>query len=104
VSQTLFAAALAAPLIGVRKRWPDIHHAIDLDAVCEGWDRGTYRSACGLTGLRMVGAYPQGYEGVHAVQWPPRVSAMPDGVQRCRECWVATGKARPVSAWTRSTQ
>ncbi len=91
---SLLSAALDAPLLAVLKRWPNTTHAITMESVIDGWDRGTFTSACGMKTLRLVG----NGNGA-AVCWPPRIKGCP--MERCRECWVATGKKRPRSHWTR---
>jgi hypothetical protein len=94
----LFGAALDAPLMAVRKRWPNTIHAIDLQHVVGGWDRGTFWSACGLRGLRLVGTHYD--EALIAAPWPPRLRGLPEDTERCRECWELTGKRRPRSTYT----
>jgi hypothetical protein len=36
-----------------------------------------------------------------AAPFPPRIKGMPDTMERCRECWIATGKRRPRVEWLR---
>lgn len=35
----------------------------------------------------------------YPVGWPPRVSTLPAGIERCRDCWEATGRKRPHPDW-----
>ena len=81
---SLIACAMNAPLIGVSKRWPNTLHAIDMDGLpIAKWPDGTATSVCGKTRLRLLG----GREGL-PIAWPPRVSSLPDGTTRCRDCYV----------------
>jgi len=48
------------------------------------WPKGKAVSACGLSGLRVIGS-----RDGNAVPWPPRVASLPDGTTRCRECYSA---------------
>ena len=89
----LISACFAAPLMAVRRRWPDVLHAVDMEHVIDGWERGSYVSACGLNGLRLVGMNAGG-ETVAAC-WPPRLKGMPERMERCRTCWLETGRMRP---------
>lgn len=88
----LLTLALNAPLIGVRKRWPQTLHAIDMDGLpIATWPKGKATSVCGVTGLRVV----ESRQG--AALWPPRVSTLPDGTVRCRDCFEGTRPKRPRS-------
>ena len=90
---TLLELLFNAPLTGVRKRWPEVLHAIEMDGVpVKTWPHGKATSACGLTGLRVVAVERSGL-----MLWPPRVASLPDGLSRCRVCHEATGKRRPRS-------
>lgn len=94
----LFGLAFGAPLIGVLKRWPHRMHAVDMDGVIKGsLGRGTFEAACGLGGLRLWGYTAN--DRTFATPWPPRIKGMPDGFERCRECWEATGRMRPRAEW-----
>jgi hypothetical protein len=90
---TLIGAALDAPLMAVRQRWPNSLHAVDLKHVIEGWERGTFHSVCGLKGLRLVPATVDGFR--IAAAWPPRLRGLPDHLERCRTCWIESGRMRP---------
>jgi hypothetical protein len=97
----LIAVMFDAPVIGVLRRWPNRVHAIEMEAVAAGWERGTFKSACGVTGLRFWGLEVENV--LCAAPFPPRVKGMPDGLVRCRECWVLTGKKRPRVEWRGET-
>ncbi len=82
----LIEAMFLAPLIGVSKRWPKTFHAIEFKPMIRPWMEGkSYTAACGRTGLRIVAA-----DGI--IPWPPphRMARH----ERCRPCWVKTGKPR----------
>jgi hypothetical protein len=52
---SLISLMFSAPLIGVRLRWPNVLHAIDMDGLpIKSWPNGKARSVCGLSGLRVV--------------------------------------------------
>ena len=88
----LTSLMLGAPWIGVRKRWPNVLHAVrDEDLPIATWPRGTARSACGLAGVRLE------WSNGGPVPWPPRLRWMPDGWSRCADCHDATGRKRPRS-------
>jgi len=93
----LVAVMFDAPVMGVSRRWPNTVHAVDMEGVVEGWGRGTFKSTCGKTGLRFWGHEVEGV--LCAAPFPPRVKGMPDSTERCRECWVLTGKKRPRVEW-----
>lgn len=95
----LVGVMLDAPIMGVLVRWPHRLHAVDMEAVCDGWDRGTFRSVCGFRGLKLVGADTE--PDPIAAPWPPRLRGLPDGYERCRTCWEGTGKMRPRIQWRR---
>ena len=90
----LLSAVINAPLMGVLRRWPHRLHAVDMEGVVDGWERGFFRSACGLRGLKICGATMEEDHGL-AAPWPPRLRGLPEGFVRCRVCWEATGKKRP---------
>ena len=98
----------AAPLIGVRQRWPNVLHAITLDGVGATMVKGrTFPSACGLKGLRLVeGRYTEAPDEMRPLPalWPPRIKGMPENMTRCRSCWEETGKQRPRSDWVPNFQ
>ena len=96
---SLLGAALDAPLIGIRKRWPATIHAIEMGQVVDGWERGTFTSACGVSGLRLEGVNME--QQTIAVRFPPRLQGMPSDRDRCRPCWVATGRKRPRVEWVK---
>lgn len=96
----LLDVLFAAPIIAVSKRWPRVVHAVEVEALVEGWNRGTFVSACGVSGLRLMGAaLDDGSDFVGL--FPPRLKGMPDEMSRCRTCWEATGRKRPRCSWTR---
>lgn len=85
----LFSLMLAAPLVGVRKRWPDVLHAVTDDGLpIKTWPHGTARSACGLTGVRLLSLAPGG-----PIPWPVQ-QRLPNGWVRCEACHEATGRKR----------
>lgn len=89
---SLIALMMHAPLIGIRLRWPTVLHAIDMDGLpIKTWPHGKARSVCGLSGLRVAGS------GETIGLWPPRVSSLPDGWTRCKDCFDATKHKRPRS-------
>lgn len=92
---TLIDVVFTAPVIGVRKREPLKLHALTLRAVASAWPNGKPKrlpvAACGVSGVRILS------DGPHSVlPWPPPARGAV-GFERCRECWVATGKKRPRS-------
>lgn len=87
----LLVVAMDAPIMAVLRRWPNTAHAVTMESIIEGWNRGTFTSACGLRSLRIVG--PDGY----AARWPPRIRGCP--YERCYDCWVTTGKRLPRTRW-----
>jgi len=87
---SLIELVFNAPLVGVRKRWPNVLHAVEMEGL--PWPEGKAVSACGITGLRVVAD-----ERSMVMPWPPRVASIPDGMSRCRPCHEATGKLRPRS-------
>ena len=93
----LLTAAFNAPLVGVLRRWPHRLHAVTMEAVVDGWKRGSFKSACGLRGMAFCAATFEESPGSDptAAPWPPRLQGMPEGFIRCRVCWEATGKKRP---------
>ena len=95
---SLIGLMLDAPLLGVLRRWPDRLHAVDMQAIAEGWDRGTFHAACGARSLRLVGA--RWNDERVAALWPPRIRSLPPHRVRCRTCWEATGRMRPRVDWS----
>jgi hypothetical protein len=95
----LFVAALCAPLIATHPNNPTVLHAATMDAVIEGWDKGTVTSACGQTGLKL----PTYTADNLVIPWPPRIRSLPEGTTRCRQCQQATGSGRPRSSWKAGT-
>lgn len=93
----LIAAALNAPLIGVLPRWRHRLHAVTMEGVVDGWEKGSFVSACGIKGMKFFPAtFEENPEGDRlAAPWPPRIKGLPEGFIRCRTCWVATGKKPP---------
>lgn len=50
----LAAAALAAPLVAVNERHPQVLHAAELETIVAAWPDGTVQAECGATGLRLL--------------------------------------------------
>lgn len=94
MAESLFVAMLRAPLVGVVPGDTAVLHAADMALIAHGWERGETESVCGVPGLKLV----DGGDG-SGVEWPPRVSSLPDGRRRCRACHLATGRKRPRSAF-----
>ena len=94
----MLGMAFDAPLIGLLKRWPNKLHAVPMESVIDASLSGrAYESACGMRGLRLLGKEVDGQQ--IAARWPPRLRGLPDDLERCRECWDATGKMRPRTEW-----
>lgn len=92
---TLLAAMFTAPLIGVNLRYPERLHAVDMDVLPAAWPNRCVSAPCGAKRLRIMKS------GDFIVPWPPDSRSLPEGWERCRECWVATGKKRPRSRWSK---
>lgn len=95
--EPLFSAMLRAPLIAVDPDAAAVLHAVSMDEVCRTWPGSKAPNepmvaACGTAGMVAVGT-PDGF----AVEWPPRVRTLPEGVTRCRACQAATGYRPPRS-------
>lgn len=97
---TLLDLAFNAPLVGIRKRWPNVLHAVDMKGLpVKTWPNGTATSVCGLRGLRVLSS--PGVDGNDLlVLWPPRVAGLAP-MTRCPECHEATGRKRPRSTFRR---
>lgn len=92
----LITALFTAPLVGIRKRWPRVLHAIEMDGIPVHDLDGTATSACGVTGLRIVAvADEDGTDFV--VPWPPYVEGLAPNHERCKACFDACKKKRPRS-------
>lgn len=101
----LITFALCAPLVAVLPDERHVQHAATMDALVKGWDRtevepaddGSPRVAGLPEGVRTACGRPGGallqVDGT-LVLWPVRVSTLPDGVRRCRECYAATGRPK----------
>jgi hypothetical protein len=89
---SLLGAAMDAPLIAFSRRWPDTLHAVTMEQVVKGWKQGTFVSACGRSGLRLMAL---NREQQMAALWPPAVRGLAPDLIRCRECWEWTGRMRP---------
>lgn len=96
---SLIGAMLDAPLMAVSARWPKTIHAVDMEQVIKGWERQTYKSACGKSGLRFVGVDTE--DGEFIALWPPRLKGLPPSTERCQDCFIATGRMRPRTAWNK---
>lgn len=82
-----------APLIGIRVRWPNVLHAVELDGI--PFDpNGTCTSACGLKGLRIA------VTGTTVALWPPYVKGLGEK-KRCPECFAICKKKKPRSRFVR---
>lgn len=61
---------------------------------------GPYVPVCGadVPRIKLYGVRCQTSEGpgIQAMEWPPPARGFGE---RCRECWVATGKKRPGPSW-----
>lgn len=105
VSYGMLAAIFEAPLQASSRRWPKLIHAVDVDAIGDFFvhSRKTMTAVCGARQVRLVVMLRQvGDEQVPGgAPWPPRVKGMPEQRERCRECWVATGKPCPRTEWNR---
>jgi hypothetical protein len=91
---TLMTALVYAPLVGIRKRWPNVAHAVEIDELIRAWPSGSPLpvAACGVRGLRLIS------DDVNAIiPWP--IPARGGPMERCRECWVVTGSKRPRARW-----
>lgn len=87
----LFVLAFSCPLIGVRQRWPNVLHAVEVDGLpIKTWPKGTARSVCGKTGVRVL------MDGDTLVPWPPYVKGLGEKV-RCSECFEKCPKKKPVA-------
>lgn len=86
----LVEAMLRAPLVAIQPG-ERVFHAVGVGALAKGWPDGPGVAPCGAV-VKLLGV-PFGSD--NAVEWPPRVSSLPDGWTRCRECHDATGKMRP---------
>lgn len=82
----LITCLIHAPLVAVSKRWPNKLHAAPMEAIATAWPDGTVTAPCGARGLRLVRI------GDRVALWPPYAKGP---AERCRECWLATGKRRP---------
>lgn len=90
LSPWLFAACLNAPVMGVADC---VYHGVTLDALAGLYSEPaeTVAAACGA----MVKLVPLSEHPTTAAPWPPRVSTLPVGRSRCKECHALTGKKRP---------
>lgn len=98
-----------APLTARSRRWPRVLHAVTLDGLIDGYKSGrwTFTAACGRTSLRLEGRPtlldPSGNRhanGPYPVPWPPSTRGLPADMERCRDCWIVTGKPHPRVVWT----
>lgn len=96
---SLLGAAMMEPLIVVDKRARRFH-AVSFSSAAKVIDgrsrRVTVDAVCGARG-RLYGVRGMIGEEERAIMvpWPPRVAAIPDGWERCRECMAAAGVTRP---------
>lgn len=92
----LITAVFSAPLIGVRKRWPRVLHAIEMPEIVRGWPNGTATSVCGTPGLRILAVDADDVKDL-PVPWPPYVEGLVPNHERCKDCFDACKKKRPRS-------
>ena len=90
---TIFMLAMLfnAPLVGVRKRWQRVLHAVEMQGIPFDPD-GTATSVCGVTGLRILAA-----DENQIVLWPPYVEGLAPRHERCKACFDGCKKKRPRS-------
>lgn len=79
------------PLVGVQKRKPTVAHAITYETFIDaGLGQRMPTAPCGAKHLRFLSD-----TAGRVCLWP----IYQDGpMERCRECWLATGKKRPRKA------
>jgi hypothetical protein len=101
---SLVAIMLNAPVAAIAVRGSDrVVHAVDMDGV-HGFPgtrterRTTCDAACGAR-VRLIGCTVDTGEGTTSsavALFPPYVAPLrASGGERCRACWVATGRMRP---------
>ena len=92
---SLIELMLSAPLTAVTSDDPSVLHAATMEGLpVETWPHGLAEAACGQERVRLL------MVGSVLVPWPPRVSSLPSGRSRCRECHERTGRKRPRSEFT----
>lgn len=80
-------------LSGAQRRKPHVIHAITTEAFIKaGLGQRMPTAPCGAKHLRFVSNAER-----QVLLWPVRAEGP---FERCRECWVATGKKRPAKART----
>ena len=92
---SLIGLMLSAPLIGIRKRWPHVLHAVEMDGLpTKTWPNGQAVAVCGVTHVRL----PK-YETSDGIEvfglWPPAVRSLPKGWTRGKACAEGASKKRP---------
>lgn len=89
------AMLLNAPICGVHPNATvtRVVHALTIDQV--PLKRATGTSACGKRGIKAMGLTIDGPDKVLVAPFPPQKRGLPNGLVRCDECWLATGKKRP---------
>lgn len=80
--------AFNAPLIGIRKRWPNVLHAVELEGLPGPGKDGLASSVCGLSGVRVA------TWGDTIGLWPPAVKGLGEKV-RCKECYEVCKRKKP---------
>lgn len=63
--------------------------------------RKTYDAVCGRRFVKLMVVGITGRPGEHVTHgWPPPVRHLAqEDRERCRECWIRTGRKRPHSLW-----
>lgn len=92
----LFGMMLCAPLIVMNPRASEpVLHAVTMEGLAHRYSdkRVTVDAACGVRRLKVLA------KGDVIGLFPPRISTLPEGWTRCRECHELTGRKRPRTEW-----
>ncbi len=85
-----------------------LHAAADGAQVLLARGRRMVPTVCGLHRTRPVGMKAVDATGERIGQitmlWPPRLSTLPEGLSRCRTCYVQTGRPRPAPGWSETAE